>query len=190
MAGKAERSRPEEMSEGAPRHLVLIGLMGAGKTTVGEACAARLGRPFVDTDQLVEAQTGRTVAEIFTSGGEATFRALEKQAVADACASPQPLVISCGGGAVLDPEGRKVMCASGIVVWLRAAPSVLAARVADHLPDRPLLPETGAQKELERLAELRAPAYEGAAHVTVDTDGHNIEKTVDAVLAEVARCTA
>jgi shikimate kinase len=177
------------MSERTPRHLVLIGLMGAGKTTVGEACAARLGRPFVDTDRIVEAQTGESVAEIFTTGGEATFRVLEKQAVADACASPQPLVISCGGGAVLDPDGRRQIRASGVVVWLRASPAVLAARARDHLPDRPLLPSTGAQQELERLAELRAAAYEGAAHVAVDTDGHSVEETVDAVLAEVARCT-
>ena len=174
--------------EGELRHLVLIGLMGAGKTTIGEACAGRLGRPFVDTDRIVEAQTGRTVADIFTSGGESTFRAFEKQALADACASPEPLVISCGGGAVLDPDGRKVMRASGIVVWLRAAPSVLAARVTDHLPDRPLLPAIGAREELERLAAVRAPAYEGAAHVTIDTDDRSIDHVVDAVLAEATRC--
>jgi shikimate kinase len=172
----------------ASRHLVLIGLMGAGKTTVGEACAARLARPFVDTDRLVEAQVGRSVAEIFTTGGEATFRALEKQTVADACASPEPLVISCGGGAVLDPDNRRQMRASGVVVWLRATPSVLAMRVRDNLADRPLLPARGALEELERLAELRGAAYEGVAHVVVDTDARSIEETVDAVLEEVDRC--
>ncbi len=178
------------MSREAPRHLVLIGLMGAGKSTIGAACAHRLDRPFVDTDRIVEVQTGQTVAEIFTTGGEATFRALEHQAVADACASPQPLVIACGGGAVLDPENRKQMQASGVVVWLRAVPAVLATRVHANLADRPLLPATGAERELERLAELRGAAYEGVAHVAVDTDGLSIEETVDAVLAEVARCNA
>lgn len=176
------------MSREAQRHLVLIGLMGAGKTTVGELCASRLGRPFVDTDQLVEAGTGRSVAEIFTSDGEAAFRALEQQAVIDACESPQPLVIACGGGAVLDPESRKRLRGSGVVVWLRAAPAELAARVRDHLPDRPLLPAPGAEQELERLTELRVAAYEATAHLAVDTDGRSIEDTVDTVLAEVARC--
>lgn len=178
------------MSRAAPRHLVLIGLMGAGKSTIGARCADRLARPFVDTDRIVEAQTGQSVAEIFTSGGEATFRSLEHQAVADACASPQPLVISCGGGAVLDPENRKQMRAAGVVVWLRAAPAVLARRVHPNLADRPLLPATGVQQELERLTELRGAAYEGVAHIAVDTDGRTIQETVDAVLAEVARCTA
>ncbi|MSO79215.1 MAG: shikimate kinase [Acidimicrobiia bacterium] len=177
------------MSREAQRHLVLIGLMGAGKSTVGELCAQQLDRPFVDTDRVVEANTGRSVAEIFTSGGEATFRSLEHDAVADACASPQPLVISCGGGAVLDPENRAQMRATGVVVWLRASPSSLAARVQHNLPDRPLLASTGAEQELERLTELRTPAYEGAAHIVVDTDGRTVADTVDAVLAEVERCT-
>jgi len=170
------------------RHLVLIGLMGAGKSTVGGACAQRLGRPFVDTDRVVEAITGQTVAEIFTNGGEAAFRSLEHQAVADACASPEPLVISCGGGAVLDPENRRQMRASGTVVWLRAAPQVLADRVNPNLADRPLLPSSGARDELARLAELRGAAYEGAAHVTVDTDDRSLEEVVDAVLEELVRC--
>ena len=177
------------MSREAHRHLVLIGLMGAGKSTIGTLCATRLDRPFVDTDRIVEAQTGRSVAEIFTTGGEAAFRALEHDAVADACASPQPLVISCGGGAVLDPENRAQMRATGVVVWLRASASSLAERVRENLPDRPLLPSADAEQELERLADLRAPAYEGAAHVIVDTDGRTIDATVDIVLAEVARCT-
>jgi shikimate kinase len=188
MAGKAQRSRPDKMSEASARHLVLIGLMGAGKSTIGEACAIRLGRPFVDTDRVVEALTGRTVAEIFTTGGEAAFRDLERQAVADACLSPEPLVISCGGGAVLDRENRSQMRASGTVVWLRASPAVLAERVSPNIADRPLLPADGAQDELERLAQLREPAYEAAAHVAVDTDNRSVDDVVDAVLEELARC--
>ncbi len=86
------------------RHLVLVGLMGAGKTTVGEVCASRLGRPFVDTDDVVEATTGRVIAEIFATDGEAAFREAERRAVADVCASPEPLVIACGGGAVARPR--------------------------------------------------------------------------------------
>jgi shikimate kinase len=166
--------------------------MGAGKSTIGEQCAARLGRPFMDTDRLVEMQIGMSVADIFTSGGESRFRALEKQAVADVCASPQPLVISCGGGAVLDPDNRKQMRDSGVVVWLRAAPAVLAARVSANLPDRPLLPGTasGAEQELARLQELREPSYEATAHVAVDTDDRSVDEVVDVVLEELDRCAA
>ena len=178
------------MSSEPVRHLVLIGLMGAGKSTVGELCAQRLGRPFVDTDRIVEMQTGQSVAEIFTTGGEREFRALEKQAVADACASPAPLVISCGGGAVLDPDGRKCMRASGVVVWLRANPEELAARVRKNLHDRPLLPTTGAEQELARLEELRGPAYEATAHASVDTSGRSVDEVVDTVLEELDRCAA
>ena len=178
------------MTQEGKRHLVLIGLMGAGKSTIGEACATRLDRPFVDTDRVVEGITGQSVAEIFRTGGEAAFRALEHQAVADACASPEPLVISCGGGAVLDPENRKQMRSHGCVVWLRAEPAVLAARVSHNLPDRPLLPPGRAADELERLSALRSAAYEGAAHVTVDTDERSIDEVADAVIEELARCPA
>ena len=169
------------------RHLVLVGLMGAGKTTVGERCAQRLGRPFVDTDDLVQTLAGRPVADVFATDGEAAFRALERQAVADACASPAPLVIACGGGAVLDPTSRRQLHTSGFVVWLRARPRVLAARVdGDHV-ERPLL-AGAALPTLTRLAETRAPVYEVVADVAVATDDRTPDEVADAVLEELARC--
>src|SRR6476646_4378374 len=134
----------------AARHLVLIGLMGAGKTTVGERCADLLGRAFLDTDQLVEANTRMGVADLFRHHGEQQFRVLERDAVADACASPEPLVIACGGGAVLDADTRKRLHASGLVVWLQAPPAVLGARVGDG-STRPLL-RNGSVATLGRLA--------------------------------------
>jgi shikimate kinase len=173
----------------ARRHLVLVGLMGAGKTTVGERCAARLGRPFVDTDDLVETRTGRTVAALFAEG-EPTFRAAERDAVADACASPAPLVIACGGGAVLDPDSRRRLRTSGFVVWLRAAPQVLAERVQDDPVERPLLAREGRLATLNRLAETRAPAYEAAADVSVTTEGHSPDQVAATVLEELDRCAA
>jgi shikimate kinase len=170
------------MTEGR-RHLVLVGLMGAGKTTVGKRCAQLLGRSFVDTDAVVETATGKTVAEIFFDDGEARFRELERDAVADVCASPEPLVIGCGGGAVLDPTTRRRLHAVGLVVWLRASPPVLGRRVGRDRT-RPLL---GGSPEavLERLATLRAPAYEAAADVVVDTDGRTVDEAADAVIAEL-----
>jgi shikimate kinase len=176
------------MTELAPRrHLVLVGLMGAGKTTVGERCAADLGRPFVDTDALVEAAAAQRVHEIFASEGEAGFRARERVALADACASVEPLVIACGGGAVLDAKNRAAMRGTGVVVWLRASPAELAARVGDGA-GRPLLAGRSPIDTLRRLAELRAPAYEAAAHVVVDTDGLAVEAVARRVLEEVDRC--
>jgi shikimate kinase len=165
------------------KHLVLVGLMGAGKTTVGQRCADLLGRAFVDTDRLVEAGTGMTVSEIFASRGEAAFRALERHAVADACASPAPLVIACGGGAVLDADNRRRLHNAGVVVWLRASPAELGARVG-ATADRPLLAGGSSATTLERLTELRAPAYDSASDVAIDTDGHTVEAVAAQVMEE------
>ena len=175
------------MVEERSRHVVLVGLMGAGKTSVGARCAVALGRPFVDTDELVEATAGRTVSEIFASEGEDGFRARERIAVADVCASPQPLVIACGGGAVLDPENRAAMRERGIVVWLRGTPERLAERVGGG-EGRPLLDGRAPVETLERLAVLRAAAYEAAAHVTIDTDEIGVEEVASRVMEELASC--
>jgi shikimate kinase len=164
------------------RHLVLVGLMGAGKTTVGERCAERLARPFVDTDDVVEAMARRSVRDIFSEEGESMFRALERDAVRDSTSSPAAAVIACGGGAVLDPDSRRHLRTSGTVVWLRAAPSVLAERVDADGAERPLLVPRGAVVTLERLAVVRAAAYEAVADVAVDTDGRSVDEVVDAVL--------
>lgn len=167
-------------------HLVLVGLMGAGKTSVGERCARVLGRGFVDTDDLVEATAHLSVAEIFDTLGEAQFRQLERAAVADVAASPDPLVIACGGGVVLDPDNRRALRNAGVVIWLQASPAELGERVAHQEARdgaaRPLLRD-GAVGTLERLALVRAPAYEAAAHEVVDTAGRSIDAVTDAVLA-------
>jgi shikimate kinase len=166
--------------DGSRRHLVLVGLMGAGKTTVGAACANRLARPFVDTDDVVEANTGLSVSAVFAHDGEARFRELERRAVADACATPTPAVIACGGGAVLDADNRRRLRQVGFVVWLRAPAATLMARVKDG-GERPLLQGRGTAT-LERLAVVRAAAYEATADALVDTDGLTVPEVVDAVL--------
>ncbi|HEV2310876.1 MAG TPA: shikimate kinase [Acidimicrobiia bacterium] len=176
------------MTGATPRHLVLVGLMGAGKTTVGARCATRLERPFVDTDDLVEVLAGRTVSELF-GAGEGAFREFERRAVADVSASPNPLVIACGGGAVLDAENRAALRARGFVVWLRADPSVLAERVRDDGVDRPLLAE-GPLPTLVRLAETRDAAYRAVADTEVSTDRRTPDAVVDAVVEEFVRCGA
>jgi shikimate kinase len=164
------------------RHLVLVGLMGAGKTTVGLRCAELLGRPFLDTDELVVATAGVPFDDIWAAEGEQGFRARERAAVADAAASPTPLVISCGGGTVLDADNRRALREHGVVVLLTASSAALAARLA-HDNSRPLLIGNDKTATLERLSALRQPAYEAAAHVDVDTEG----RSVDEVAADVVK---
>ena len=176
------------MSEARPRHLVLVGLMGAGKSTVGPRCAKRLGRPFVDTDEVIASAAGMSVAELFAREGEPAFRALERDAVAEAGAAIVPSVIAVGGGAVVDAENRRLLREAGFVVWLRANPAQLAARVGDGR-GRPLLDQAPLGDTAATLAGLEArrrSAYEAAAHTTVDTDGLAVAAVVDEVLARFA----
>ena len=163
------------------KHLVLIGLMGAGKTTVGLECARRLGRTFVDTDDLVTDNAHMTVEGIFAKEGEPRFREIERTVVADVCASPEALVIACGGGTVLDAENRRALRASGVVIWLRAPTATLLARVGDG-STRPLLRDDPAGA-LQRLVRLREPAYESAAHACVDTDDLDVAAVAGRVLS-------
>lgn len=174
------------------RHLVLVGLMGAGKSTVGRRCAERLGRVFVDVDDLVEAAAGRSVPEIFATDGEAAFRERERVALAEACASPGLLVIACGGGAMLDPANRECARAHGCVVWLTADPATLAARVGRGAARerRPLLADGDPEATLDRLAGERADAYAAAAHARVDTAGRSVDEVASAALEELSRCAA
>jgi shikimate kinase len=162
------------------RHLVLVGLMGAGKTTVGQRCAELLDRAFLDTDELVVAAAGISFDDLWAAEGEQGFRARERVAVADAVASPEPLVISCGGGTVLDPDNRRSLRERGVVVWLKATSAALASRLTGD-DTRPLLAGRDRTATLERLSAQREPAYEAAAHLSIDTEG----RTVDEVAARV-----
>ncbi len=122
--------------------------------------------------------------DIWSAEGEQGFRLRERVAVADVAASPTPLVISCGGGAVLDAENRRgVLRASGVVVWLTASSAALAARLAGD-DSRPLLIGDDKTATLERLSAIRQPAYEAAAHVDVDTEGRSVDDVAATVVEE------
>jgi shikimate kinase len=156
-------------------------MMGSGKTTVGRLLASRLQRPFFDSDQMVEARTGRTVREIFQSDGEAAYRPLETDALLDALCSPEPAVIAAAGGVVLSPRNRDALREhAGLVAWLRADPSLLVDRAVrgDH---RPLL-DGDAGVTLTRLYEERIPLYAEVADVVVDVHGLSPGQVADAVL--------
>ncbi|MGH2930450.1 MAG: shikimate kinase, partial [Solirubrobacteraceae bacterium] len=173
-----EATAPAKTPAAAPRRLLLVGMMGAGKTTVGELVAHRLGWRYVDSDTEVEALTGRSVKELFESGGEQAFRPAESTALAAALSDGEPAVVSVAGGAVLDPTNRALLRDAGTVVWLRARPETLLGRVLadsaraandraggeDH---RPLL-EHDPAGTLARLDRDRRLLYEEVADVVVD----------------------
>lgn len=165
------------------RNIVLIGLMGTGKTTVGRGVAARLGRRFVDTDAEVEREAGRSVADIFSTEGERGFRRREAEVVRRVAAL-RGQVIAVGGGAVVDPENVTQLHGTGDLVLLEASSSTLAARLAGGT-GRPLLDGAGELlgDRLEALRSERDSAYAGAASVVVGTDGRSAEEVIEDVLA-------
>jgi shikimate kinase len=148
--------------------LLLVGMMGAGKTTVGRLLADKLGWAYFDSDAEVEAATGLTVPELFARDGEDAFRKAETDALTLACNSSTPAVVSVAGGAVLRPANRALLTESGTVIWLRARTETLAARVGDG-HGRPLLDGDPATA-LERLDAVRRPLYQEVADVIIDVD--------------------
>lgn len=166
------------------RAIVLMGFMGTGKSEVGRRLAQRLGRAFLDTDQLVEERAGKRVAAIFADDGEATFRRLEREAVVDA-AGRGGAVIAVGGGAVLDPDNVRCLRDAGMLVYLTARPEVILRRVGDGT-SRPLLRDDPRGAVTRLLAE-RGPVYAGAADVTIDTSEQNADQVVKEIQQALAR---
>ena len=162
-------------------HLVLVGMMGAGKSSVGRRIARQLGWRHVDADKRIERITGRTIADIFADDGEAAFRTIEHDVLERLLRVPGRTVVSTGGGAVLSPANCALMRERGTVVWLRARPETLLERVGKG-QGRPLLADDPAAA-LRRIAAEREHAYANAAHVVVDVDGCSADQVADAVLA-------
>ncbi len=160
--------------------LVLVGMMGAGKTTVGRMVAERLGWRHLDSDEQVVAATGRTVPELFAHAGEAAFREEEARALEAALSGPDPVVVSAAGGVVLAEANRSLLARSGTVVWLRADPGTLSRRVGSGA-GRPLLDGDPAAA-LAALDVARRPLYAEVAEVVVDVDGLSPEEVADEVL--------
>lgn len=168
---------------GLDRSIVLVGLMGAGKTSVGRRLAAKLGLPFVDADQEIEAAAGCTVQEIFDRFGEAGFRDGERRVIARLLRQP-PHVLSTGGGAFMDPGTRALIRQYALSVWLKADLDILVARTArrDH---RPLLKSGNPREILSRLIAVRHPVY-AEADLTVISDSRPPDETANRVVEAVA----
>ncbi len=165
---------------GQTRHLLLVGMMGSGKSTAGRELAQRLGRRFVDLDEEIAARAGRSIPEIFAAEGEAGFRRRERDSLAVVLSDPVPAVIATGGGAVLDPENRAVMREEAVTIWLRAEPAALASRVGTG-SGRPMLGDDPLS-DLRRLAGEREPLYREVADVVIAVDSLDPAGFVEAVL--------
>jgi shikimate kinase len=168
------------------RGVVLVGFMGAGKSSVGRALGDRLAAEFVDVDDRVTASAGRSIAEIFATRGEAVFRKMEKAAIREAV-SVRGRVVAVGGGAFLDEENRRLLKAYAPVAFLDVSWDTVAARLAGDR-SRPLFPGGREEGKLRDLMETRRPAYE-EADFTVSTDNRPVSEIADEVSFLLARAT-
>lgn len=165
--------------------LYLIGYRCTGKTTVGRALARRLGWPFTDTDQIVAATAGTSIARIVDRNGWPYFREKERQALASVSELDHQ-VVATGGGIVLDDRNVAVMKNSGPVVWLKAGRKTIEARMladAATAGNRPSLTGQGLTEEIESVLSERRPLYEKAADLAIKTDQEKIETLCDRIIA-------
>ncbi len=161
------------------KHVVITGFMASGKTTVGRRLANRLGRDFIDLDELIEKREGTTISEIFASRGEAAFREIERETVAS-LVPERPTVVATGGGTFVNAGSRDALRKLGVVVCLITTLETILRRVARN-DKRPLASGPGAEERLRRLLEERMPAYR-LADVLVETDGVTADQAVTRVL--------
>lgn len=162
------------------RNLILIGFMGAGKTTVGHAFAKKNRVLFVDTDQMIEESAGMSIAEIFEYRGEAAFRQEETEALKTLLKRPAGTVISVGGGLPMREENRELLKKLGLVVYLRVEVDTVLLRLEGD-QSRPLLSGGDAKARVESLLAQRSPVYQEASHLVIDVD----LKDVDGVVLEL-----
>ncbi len=177
---------PDSPSLGPPRDrtIVLVGLMGVGKSSIGKRLASALNLPFRDADTEIEAAAGRSIADIFAERGEAEFRDGERRVIARLLEQP-PHVLATGGGAFMQEQTRKLILERAVAIWLKADLEVLARRVS-RKDTRPLLVGRDPMAVLTAQAEARYPHY-AEAHITVDTGDAPHGATVNAVLRALER---
>ena len=167
--------------------LSLIGYRGTGKSTVGMRLARRLKWDWLDADNELERRAVRSIQEIFATDGEPTFRQLEREVLVDLL-SRQRLVLSTGGGCVMNADTRRDLCAAGPVVWLRASVETIAARILHDKTTkarRPNLTATGGIDEIRTLLAQREPLYRACATITIDTEELSLNEVVTRVVSQL-----
>ena len=166
-----------------PNNIFLVGLMGAGKSTVGRMLAKRLGKAFIDSDHEIEKRCGVKIPVIFEMEGEEGFRKREALII-DEISQQQNIVLATGGGSVLLPENREHLKARGVVVYLRANPTELWLRTR-HDKGRPLLQTANPQKTLEDLFEKRDPLYKSIATYIIETGKPSVNQLTNNLLMQL-----
>jgi len=187
--GFPQRMRCYNRRMNTKNNIYLVGMPGAGKTTVGRQLAKRLQRTFIDADQEIEARTGVRIPLIFDIEGEQGFRDRESKVIAE-LGSQSRLVVATGGGAVLRPENRAALKEGGIVVYLHATPPLLFERTRlDH--NRPLLQVSDPMKKIEELFTVRDPLYREVADIIINSPGGSISHLVKQLERELQKqCAA
>jgi 3-dehydroquinate synthase len=165
-------------------NIFLVGLMGAGKTTIGRLLARRLNMTFIDSDHEIEARTGASIPWIFEIEGEASFRRREADMIRELTAQ-RGIVLATGGGAVLNPDSRALLAERGTVIYLRATVGSILQRTS-HDKNRPLLQTADPRKKLEDLTSQREPLYREIADLVIDTGRPNVQSMVQTILDQLA----
>jgi shikimate kinase len=162
------------------QNFVLVGFMGAGKSSVGRKLSHRLSRTFVDLDREIEKSQGVPISELFSKIGEAGFREIETEALGH-LEPYQSLVVSCGGGVILREQNRALLREIGRVIWLHADPAVLFERVS-RSSHRPLLSVESPRAAFDRLLSERTELYRAVADITIDTTALDHDAVVDEIV--------
>ncbi len=172
-----------QLSEEKQKTVVLVGLMGAGKSSVGRILAARLGLPFIDSDDEVEKAAGCSIEDIFEIYGEPAFRDVEERVIERLLAGP-PVILASGGGAYMNPRTRERIAEHGVSIWLKADLGTLEKRTRRRAAGRPLLQGTDPSAKLKQLISERYPVYE-QSDITIESLDETPEKTADRIIEKL-----
>lgn len=167
------------------KHIILIGFMGSGKSTLGKMLADKLDCPFVDTDHYIEEREGRLVRDIFATDGEEYFRSVETNVLKELLKEEDKKVLALGGGTPLREENRAILKDAGYVIFLKITPDEAYDRLKDD-KDRPLLQVSNPKEKITELLEVRNPIYEAAADCVLPEEKKDLKDVFDEVM-EIVR---